>query len=82
MTCLRSLTATTFIQAASVFSGPNLKRGQLLYFRTMILLIKFVSRMCHVFRSSGLLVLGFIVSLRRVAGGGLGEETERNDICG
>ena len=32
--------------------------------------------------SSGLLVFGFIVSLRRVADGGLGEETERNEICG
>ncbi len=34
--------------------------------------------------SSGLLVFvfEFIVSLRRVAGGGLGEETERNEICG
>ena len=32
--------------------------------------------------SSGPLVFGFIVSLRRVAGGGLGEEMERNEICG
>ena len=32
--------------------------------------------------SFGLLVFGFIVSLRRVAGGGLGEETERNETCG
>jgi hypothetical protein len=32
--------------------------------------------------SFGLLVFGFIVSLRRGAGGGLGEETERNEICG
>ena len=30
--------------------------------------------------SSGLLVFGFIVSLRRVAGGGPGEETERNEV--
>lgn len=32
--------------------------------------------------SSGLLLFEFIVSLRRVAGGGLGEETERHEICG
>ena len=32
--------------------------------------------------SSGPLVFGFIASLRRVAGGGLGEEMERNEICG
>ena len=31
--------------------------------------------------SFGLWIFGFIVSLRRVAGGGLGEETERNEIC-
>lgn len=32
--------------------------------------------------SSGLLMFGFIVSLRRVAGGGLGEEKENNENCG
>lgn len=32
--------------------------------------------------SSELSVFGFIVSLRRVAGEGLGEEIERNEICG
>ena len=32
--------------------------------------------------SSCILVFGFFVSLRRVAGGGLGAETGRNEICG
>ena len=74
--------ASNFYASCEQNFRPSLKGVPLVVLSNNDLTDKFVSRMCHVFRSSGLLVLGFIVSLRRVAGGGLGEETERNDICG